>query len=67
MKSTFTLLFVSKQLAVRGITCISENIYHLRKLKVCFFNNDFKVGLQNLLRLCLKLFRPRSKFLAKKI
>ena len=30
---------------VRGITCISYNIYHLKKLKLCLFNNDFKVNL----------------------
>ena len=28
---------------VRGITCISYNIYHLKKLKMCLFINDFKV------------------------
>ena len=30
-------------LPVRGITCISYNIYHLKKLTLCLFNNDFKV------------------------
>ena len=30
-------------LSVRGITYISYNIYHLKKLKLCLFNNDFKV------------------------
>ena len=32
-------------LAVRGITCISCNIYHLKKLKLCLFNHNFKVRL----------------------
>ena len=32
-------------LSVRGITCISYNIYHSKKLKLCLFNNDFKVRL----------------------
>ena len=31
--------------SVRGITCISYNIYHLKKLKLCLFNNDLKVRL----------------------
>ena len=30
---------------VRGITCKSDNIYHLKKLKLCLFNNEFKVRL----------------------
>ena len=34
---------VSLLLAVRGITCISYNIYHSKKLKLCLLNNDFKV------------------------
>ena len=32
-------------MSVRGITYISYNIYHLKKLKLCLFNNDFKVRL----------------------
>ena len=36
----FVLLFT-----VRGITCKSYNIYHLKKLKLCLFNNEFKVRL----------------------
>ena len=31
------------QCTVRGITCISYNIYHSKKLILCLFNNDFKV------------------------
>ena len=31
--------------AVRGISCIRYNIYHLKKLKLCLFNNYFKVRL----------------------
>ena len=34
---------LSACLTVRGITCKSYNIYHLKKLKLCFFNNEFKV------------------------
>ena len=30
---------------VRGITYKSYNIYHLKKLKLCLFNNEFKVRL----------------------
>ena len=48
MTSTFGLLVDENHdefstLSVRGITCISYNIYHLKKLKLCLFNNDFKV------------------------
>ena len=32
-------------LTVRGITCKSYIIYHLKKLKLCLFNNEFKVRL----------------------
>ena len=36
---------VSLHCTVRGITCKSYNIYHLKKLKLCLFNNEFKVRL----------------------
>ena len=32
-------------LTVRVITSISYNIYHLKKLKLCLINSDFKVRL----------------------
>ena len=51
-------------LSVRGITCKSYNIYHLKKLKLCLFNNEFE---SNLFRLHLKLFTPRSNFRPSKI
>ena len=53
---------------VRGITCISYNIYHLKKLKLCLFNNDLKVRLSkviyygyiwNYLRQCQILVRQK--------
>ena len=31
----------SVHISVRDITSISQNIYHLRKLKLCLFNNNF--------------------------
>ena len=34
---------IFSHLPVRGITCTSYNLYHLKKLKLCHFNNNFKV------------------------
>ena len=38
-------LYMLHPLTVRGITCISYKIYHLKKLKLRLFNNDFEARL----------------------
>ena len=44
LKKLPDMLILARQ-SVRGITCKSYNLYHLKKLKLCLLNNEFKVRL----------------------
>ena len=47
MQTVFSdaVLFLGVKQTVRGITCMSYNLYYLNKITLCLFNNDLKMRL----------------------